>query len=341
MTKKILLQYHKHFFWFFIAILCVVLSGCAKPTVDTALVEKFVPPVVPGEQETLVYVIRTNDNFIAGIYPLWVGLNDEVLAKLDSGSYCYFKTVADNNMIFLEFTARQIKAFRLYNRTGEIVFLYFDDKFQLTEIPKDLGITLVMQFAEKGLLPEPKKYPSAVINPIYLMKKSHTSLKPDNENAVITFFRPQSFLKDRAFGIWGRTGFLGNIKGKTYFEIKVPAGKHLFFGKAERFSVLQAEVEAGQRYCVLVTAKRGAIKPHIRLLPVTPERHHEIDKWTKESAKVELDKSIIYGNIQNLLDKGLKIYERVFQHVSEGKQDVRKLKPSDSFEYVNLEGGQS
>ena len=89
------------------------------------------------------------------------------------------------------------------------------------------------------------------------MKKSDKALEANEGDAIISFIRDQSFAKEMTFGIWSKDRFLGNLKGETFFQITVPEGKHLFFGKAERWSVLEADVEAGKKYYVHVTVNMG------------------------------------------------------------------------------------
>ena len=319
-------------------IVClVILTACAStPTVDQQLVKQYTPPVTLDEDEALVYVIRQNA-FLGAARGLYVALNDQIIANIRSGEYCFFKVKGDINTINLEQTV-PFNYFGIDNRPGEAIYLYFEiTSGKFSELPKDVGITAVMKSSKAADLDGPKNnngYLTGIFNPgfvnLYLMKEADVVLEPDSENATITFIRPQSYAKDMAFGIWSEQQFLGNLKGETYFEIKVPAGSYNFFGKSEHFSVLEAEVEAGKKYFVQVAASMGWTQAHIRLLPVTKESGQDkIEKWLQNCKRVVIDEAALDDQIKKRLSLPLPHISQTLSDVREGKYESRKLSIGD------------
>lgn len=312
-------------------------SGCSsKLVVNKKLIDQFVPAVVLEKNESLVYVIRQS-SMLGGARGLYVALNDQIIANIHSGKYCYFKVKDGINTINLE----QIMPFHFYrldNRPGETLYLYFEmTSGKFLELPEDLGITAVMKAKKAKDIGRPKNnkgYVSAIMNPgllnLYLMKETAENIGPDKENAIITFIRPQSFVKEMAFGIWSENAFLGNLKGESYFQIKVPAGKHTFFGRSEQFSVLEAEVEAGKHYFVKVRATMGWAQAHIRLLPVKiDEKQSAIQKWLDNSKQVIIDDAAIDTQIKSRLNLALPYIERALNNVNSGEAESRYLNKTD------------
>jgi hypothetical protein len=315
----------------------VVLSACAStPTVDQQLVKQYTLPVALGEDETLVYVIRQNA-FLGAARGLYVALNDRIVANVRTGQYCFFKVTDDINTINLEQTV-PFGYYRIDHRPGEVVYLYFEmTSGNFYELPQEEGITMVMTSSRAEDLDGPinnNGYTSGIFNPgfvnLSLMKATNADLRPDSENATITFIRPQSYAKEMVFGIWGEEQFLGNLAGETYFEIKVPAGTYYFLGKSEHFSILKADVETGKQYFVKVAASMGWTQAHIRLLPVTKEKgQDQIQKWRQRCKRMTLDETAIDAHVQKRLDLPLPHIRKALADLSAGKYESRHLAAGD------------
>jgi len=325
---------------FILIISLAILYGCAgKLTVDKKLIEQFQPAFIPEKNETLVYVIRKSQ-IIGATRGLYVGLNDQIISNIHSGEFCYFKMNNGINTINLE-QQLPFHYYRIDNRPGEIIYLYFEmisiTTGKFSELPKDLGITAVMQSEMAKDMGDPKNnnwYVSILMNPdllnLYLMKETDIAVTPDSENALITFIRPQSYKEERAFGIWNENKFLGNLKGKTYFQIKIPAGNYTFLGKSEHFSILKAEVEAGKNYFVQVAASGGMMLPHIRLLPVTNDiKQSDIQVWLDDSKHVIIDETVISAQINERLDLALPYIKIIIHDANDGKYESRVLGKRD------------
>lgn len=325
--------------WSILLLFCVfALSGCgSKLTVNNELNKQFSSPVNISEDESLVYVIRQS-SMLGAARGLYVALDDKIVGNVNSGTYCYFRTKNDINTVNLE----QVVPFgytRIDNRKGEEIFLYFEmSTGKFTELEKELGMTAVMKSSlAKDIVGGSKNnngFISGLINPnlvgLNLMKETDEQLVPDGDNSVITFIRAQSFITDMAFGIWDEQGFLGNLKGQSYFQIKVPAGKYNFFGKSEHFSVLEANITGGKHYFVQVAANMGWSQPHIKLLPVNGETEQkDLDKWVNGSKKVKLDDAAIDETIKKRLDLALPHIEEALTKVKNGQLESRKLTADD------------
>jgi len=330
----------------------VLLSGC-KPTVDLKLVQQYQPPVNIEEDETLIYVIR-KDTSMGMMQHLWVVSNDEYIANLDAGTYCYFKVPATVNTISLRQMRQNFAYQQVDFRPGETVFYYFDIQKNLEncfyELESDLGKTLIMS------LEEGKRYEGndsntyfemGATNPglVYpLLTKESTNIpEPDSNNAVITFIRYYNF-DDRSFGsyeekfpfgIWSQSGLLGNLKAQNTFSVKIPEGKHSFTSLAEQgfASILKADLKSGMHYYVLVEVVLGG---HglgglsINLSPIKNDvTQTELQKWIDSTKRVELNESAITANIQKRLSAALPYIDKVIKNDETETVKIAYLKQED------------
>ncbi|MEE4241223.1 MAG: hypothetical protein V2I36_07140 [Desulfopila sp.] len=315
----------------------LVLSGCgaSKLTADLELNKNFVPPRKTEENESIVYVIRQS-TMLGAARGLYVGLNENLICNIGSGRYCHFIIDDSVNTLNLEQTV-PFGYTRLDGRKGESIFLYFEmTTGKLMELQEDIGMTAVMNSDEASKI-APKDnlgYESALFNPdllgLYLMKPTDQILQPDGENAIITFIRPQSWAQQMGFGIWDSNGFLGNLRGETYFQVKLLPGKYSFVAKSEHYAVLEAEVEAGKNYYVQVAANMGWSQAHIKLLPVNEETGQDVvEQWLSNSKKMQLD----LESLDELVNKRLALAQPKIQEalsrVQKNQAESRYLKVSD------------
>ncbi len=321
-----------------IALLILIFSGCAStPKINPELVKKYQSPVSIGEKETLIYVIRQN-TFVGAAQHLWVGCNDQYIAELGAGEYCYFKVPAALNTINLRQMQIPLAFYRVDFRPSEIIFLYFEyTKGLISEIDKDLGMSIVMSFEEAKKYDGPDKntdFEIGLMNPDYvnigLMKESATTPKLDKKYALVSFIRPQSFAQVLAFGIWNQDGFLGSLKGKNYFTVKLSPGKHTFIANSRYYSALKAHLEAGKHYYVLVEASMGWAQANIDLLPVKNEiKQSEIQEWMDKSVRIEMDKSAIDENIKNRLEAAMPLVGKTITNIEKGELEADLLEGKD------------
>ena len=331
-------KYVRMFTFATIALVIIIVSGCASiPKINPELVKNYQAPVNIGKEETLIYVIRQN-TFVGAAQHLWVGCNDQYVANLGAGNYCYFKVPADLNTINLRQMQIPLCFYRVDFRPSETVFLYFEyTKGLFTEVDKELGITMVMS-SEEG-----QKYDGSdkntdveigLMNPGYVnvqvMKESSAMPKVDESHALVSFIRPQTFAEALSFGIWNQDGLLGSLKGKNYFTAKLSPGKHIFIANSRYYSALRAHLEAGKHYYVKVEASMGWSQANINMLPVKNDlEQKEIQEWMDKSVGMELDKSAINENIQKRLEAAIPLLKKTIADVEEGRLKAELLEDRD------------
>ncbi len=320
-----------------VLVMVLFLSGCTTLyEVKPNLVANFKQSIIPNEDQTLVYFIR-GSAFSGGGRKIWLGWNDRAMASLASGTHASFLMDAGINTINIVETKMPLLFHKLDNRGGETIFLSYEYKnVKIVELERDLGISMVMQTKEIPIIEPPRKndgYPLDLLNPglvdLYLMKTTDRQKEPNENKAIITFIRPIKYAEGVAFGIWDENSFLGSLKEQTYFQIAVDPGKHTFLGKAEQWSVLQAEVEAGKKYYIEVKAKLGMTVVRMQLLPLKAKMSGEMKKWMNTSQLLTLDKNAINDDVQERLDKALPLIRSILEKVAKGELKPRFLKVSD------------
>lgn len=287
-----------------------ILWGCTTTYVDPQLVAQFKAPVTPTDQETAVYVVRTNA-FAGSALSVWVSCNENYVSELPSGSYCYFKTRSGLNTITAESSGSPLAWSSVDDCPGDSVFLKLDyARGTLERIPRDQGITLLSLY-EKALPykknAESDRYETVLLNPgllgLHLMKPATETGTPKlQDQATVTFIRNQNLVKEMSagqwggigwggnsnsqtipdvempsgkagipIGIWSEDGWIGNLMEQTYIQLQIAPGDHLFFCKGESWSVSQASIEAGKQYVILVEASRGFQQANIQFTQVEEE----------------------------------------------------------------------
>lgn len=318
---------------FIIAAVMTVLAahllwGCASTnTVDEALVAEYQPPATPNEDETMIYVIRTS-SFRGAARTVWVACNDQYIAKLQSGSYYYFKVPAGINTVNIEQSGIPLVYRQVDNRRGETVFLKLEyTKGELVEIPRNQGVTLVMKYMEGTKYDGGDKsdqYKKALLNPGFLgfelMKTVDADLSDHQKGAsTITFIRNLSFAKDIPFSLWSSEGWIGDLKGESYFRIKVRPGKHLFFSNAGNWSALEIKADPGKQYFVQVTVDSGWHAANIQFKPVKKDqRDYNLQVWLKGSSEVTPNEAAIDGTVRARLDASMPLIEEAMKKVQDG-----------------------
>jgi hypothetical protein len=321
-----------------IAALLVALSLAVVLTPVIKAEKTFTPPDQPGPDEMMVYFIRESNLYRAARH-VWVACNETALASLSSGGYCYFKVKSGPNIINVVQDTIPLGYYLLKFSPGETVFLAFSYSKRTTiRVTQDDGKKLVMKYKNDPLVNNSNGndgYDIGLMNPglfcTDLLKPTEEIISPDAENAVITFIRPGNFWKQSLFGLWSPQEYLGTLKGQTYFQVKVKPGKHIFFGKAEHYSVLEAEVEAGKNYYVEFNTRIGWNYAHIQLLPVKRETDDKtLQDWLNSSTRVAYDKSSLTDDLWVVMGKSLVLIGEILQKVEAGEVETRKLLPVDA-----------
>ena len=337
-----------------------ILWGCTTTFVDPHLVAKFKPPVTPSDQETAVYVVRIR-RLAGIAQSTWVSCNESYVSELVIGSYCYFKTRSGLNTITIETSGTPVAWSRIDDRPGESVFLQLDyARGTLERVPRDQGISSIMLYEQapeyKGDV-KSDRYETALMNPgllgLHPMKPSGEAVAQySKELATITFIRNESLVKEMSAGQWGGIGWgedsnmqadpeikvpsgkqglpigiwsedswIGNLMEETYVQFQIPPGDHLFFCKGESWSVLQAEVEAGKQYAILVEAERGFQLTDIRFVQVEEEavQKGDVNKWLRKYTCLTKDMDAIDTSIQKRLDAAMPLVRKAAKMVADGE----------------------
>jgi len=294
----------------------------------------------PGvmEGDTQIYVFRQKA-MLGAMMTVSVGVNDRLVAQLKSSSYCMFKEKAGPITVNILQANMPIASVAVDQRPGELVFLSLDYKRgTLTEITRSSGLDLLKKYKEMPNLTIPKPNPAYVVglmNPgsidQSLMKTSEVLLQPDADHAVITFVGDYKKFQTIPVGIWTENKFLGSLNGHSLFQIKVAPGKHMFFGKYEHWSVLEAQVEAGKNYYAQVTISRGWTQAHVRIIPVKQDFEQSvIDNWMRYSEWLVFDEQNLKSPIKERMEAAVPFIEKAIEQVQANLQETRVLNVADS-----------
>ena len=104
----------------------------------------------------------------------------------------------------------------------------------------------------------------------------------DQNTALVTFVRPTSFGGAIQFGVWDSETFIGVTSANSYVQYKTSPGKHLFLARAENWSCVEADLEAGKSYFIITAVRMGVWKARVALEPVTRTgkiSDKKISKW--------------------------------------------------------------
>lgn len=105
---------------------------------------------------------------------------------------------------------------------------------------------------------------------------------PDQQHAMVTFIRPSSFGGAIQFGIWDSDKFVGILSANSYVQYLAEPGEHLFMARAENWSYVKADLQAGRHYYILGRVFPGVWKARVAFDPVTKNdttSDVRVDEW--------------------------------------------------------------
>ena len=309
-----------------ISILGLIFTGCGAITQPNLnLVKNYKQPVKVKSDEKLVYVIRESTP-VGAARGLWVAHNKNVIADLGSGDYTYFKVPVGINTINTVQATTGVGYFAIDELNNETVFLKFNyAKGEIIQLPKNIGITYVMEYDYVSTLKKKRKndgYEIGVMNlakfdNLKIMSKTNKLLEPDSSSSVLTFFCDQDY-KNKAT-IWHDTNIAGNLDQKSFFQIKLPAGKHYFYVKGQVYYALEANIKAGKNYAVELDVSIGWNAAHTPLKPINLNEknlssllsnltHLKLDKPLKDNIikRIKIAQPIL-NKVKGQIDTGRKI----------------------------------
>ena len=115
-----------------------------------------------------------------------------------------------------------------------------------------------------------------------MMLKAKPMTVPENNDVVVTFFRPSVFGGAIKFGLWDNENFIGILTARSYVQYKTYPGEHLFIARGENWSYVKADLEPGKQYFILGKVFPGVWKARIGLDPVNKNddiSQKQIDSW--------------------------------------------------------------
>lgn len=111
------------------------------------------------------------------------------------------------------------------------------------------------------------------------------------DRARVVFMRPAHFNHpEKLLIVDGEGRYLGDSLPESYFTADVAPGTHMFVGVGVKAAPIDAILEAGKTYYVLVQPyARFGRRTGFRLLRALPERD-DIDGWLRDSTRYEVDR---------------------------------------------------
>jgi hypothetical protein len=126
---------------------------------------------------------------------------------------------------------------------------------------------------------------------------------PDLNHVIVTFIRSSVMSPTMKVDIWDGESFVGELKARAYIQYKTTPGKHLFLGKSAEWSYVDATLQGGRHYVVLLKVYPGSYSARVELEPAIPGEGGvswpDIDGWlaklkgqkaAREVAEAEADK---------------------------------------------------
>ncbi len=123
------------------------------------------------------------------------------------------------------------------------------------------------------------------------MTPSAIQLAPTSAKALVRFIRPSGMGFAQEFNLFDGSRLIGNIVAKSQFDYLADPGRHVFMTTAENKAFLDAELDAGKTYYVLLRIYPGAWRARAAFVPVTrgSENWDKVIEYEKEFQKLEPD----------------------------------------------------
>lgn len=311
----------------------MMLVGCGaitQPNLD--LVNEYKQPVKVNPDEKLVYVIRESSSY-GGARGLWIAHNENVIADLGSGDYTYFKVPVGTNTINAVQATSGSGYVAVDDQNNDPVFMKFlYGKGEMILLPKDLGITYVMQYDYVQPLLKKRKndgYEIGVMNParfnnLKIMSKTDKLIEPDNNSSVITFFIDSDYAAKST--IWIDSTIAGNLDKKSFFQLRVSSGKHYFYVKGQAYYALETNIETGKNYAVELNFSMGWNAAHATLTPIDLNEQ-SLSSLLSDLRPMKLDTPLA-DNILQRIQTAQPILNKIKYEIDTGKKIPKVLESS-------------
>ncbi len=126
-----------------------------------------------------------------------------------------------------------------------------------------------------------------------MMKQVQKMDVVETNKAMVTFLRPTLFGGAIQFGLWDGDQFIGILSANSYIQYFAEPGQHYFLGRAENWSCVKAELEAGKKYYIIGNVFPGIWKARIAFDPIKSgdEPQLQVDGWMNTLKPTSVDES--------------------------------------------------
>ncbi len=150
----------------------------------------------------------------------------------------------------------------------------------------------------------------------------------DENTALVTFVRPSSYGNAIQFGVWDSEHFVGVVSANSYVQYKTSPGKHLFLARAENWSCVEADLEAGKSYVIITAVRMGAWKARVALEPVTRTgkiSDEKINKWLTGLNATAVDPA----QVESYTAARIEHVRKAIENIRQGKATCKTLSVED------------
>jgi hypothetical protein len=287
----------------------------------------------PGEDETLIYVLREK-RFTGGGNKMWIAVNDQTVARVKNKGYAVVRAPAGRITLNLATSGIPSASIELDDRPGETVYLRWRlPELEFREVDEEDGLQFVRKAKQTAPIEAPKPNNEelrVLINlsrlGFDLMQPAAERLEPDEEHAVLTIFRNHE-KKTMIAGIFGEDGFTATLEADRGIDVRLPPGEHFFITGSIGTSVFTANVEAGRRYYA-----RLDIGSRNQLKPISPADAGKLEKWINDVEFIELNPDAVTDRVrerEEIVSAGL---EAMIENMRNGKRLGNVLEAGQSFD---------
>ncbi len=132
----------------------------------------------------------------------------------------------------------------------------------------------------------------------YMTRSPISSPTPESGKALVVFMRPSRYGGAIQASVYEATTpenkFIGIVSSKTKIAYQADPGKHLFMVIAENADFVNATLDAGKTYYILVSPRMGMWKARFSLLPIHDDpaaayslRSDDFREWQADTRFVE------------------------------------------------------
>lgn len=130
------------------------------------------------------------------------------------------------------------------------------------------------------------------------MTKASVTPQPTSDKALVVFMRPSRYGGGIQASVYdtsnGSNVFIGIVSAKTKIGYLAHPGRHLFMVIGENADFMNADLQAGKTYYVLVSPRMGMWKARFSLLPIHNDagakyntRSPDFAQWQQETTYVQ------------------------------------------------------